>query len=69
MIDQHSHRIDQNMQEMIQAIIRDMMSKIIQQSVTIAVNMTAATIESDSTSASKYSQMIFKATSKSRANR
>jgi hypothetical protein len=69
MIDQHSDRTDQNMQEMIQAIIRDMMSEIIQQSVTTAVNVIATTVESDSTFASKHSQMIFKTTSKSRANR
>jgi hypothetical protein len=52
---------------MIQAIIREMMSKIIQQSVTTTVNVTTATAtsRSNSLSTSDYSQMISKTTSKS----
>jgi hypothetical protein len=67
MTNQHSERIDQNMQEMIQAIIREMMSKIIQQSVTTTVNITAVN-RSDS-SAADHSQIISRITSKSREER
>jgi hypothetical protein len=71
MTSQHSERSNQNMQEMIQTVIREMMSEIIQQSVAAAVNVTAATatIRSNSFSASDHSQMISKATSKSRIDR
>jgi hypothetical protein len=68
MTNQHFERIDQNMQEMIQAIIREMMSKIIQQNVATAVNVTAAN-RSDSTSVAEHSQIISKITSKSRKER
>jgi hypothetical protein len=69
MTNQHSERSDQNMQEMIQAIIREMMSEIIQQSVAATINVTAATTRSDSSSVTNHSQMISRATSKSRFDR
>ncbi len=68
MTSQHFERVDQNMQEMIQAVIREMMSKIIQQSVTAAVNITAAN-RFDSTSAAEHSQIISRITSKLREER
>jgi hypothetical protein len=66
---QHLEQVDQNMQKMIQAIIREMMSKMIQQSVTTTVNVNATTIRSNSFSASDRSQMISRTTSKSRSER
>jgi uncharacterized protein Yka (UPF0111/DUF47 family) len=69
MTNQHSERFDQNMQKMIQAIIREMMSEIIQQSVAATVNVIAATTRSNSSSVADHSQMISKATSKSRFDR
>jgi hypothetical protein len=50
MTSQHFDKMDQNMQEMIQTIIRDMMSKIIQQSIAAIVNVTEATATTRSNS-------------------
>jgi hypothetical protein len=71
MTSQHSEQVDQNMQEMIQTVIRRMMSKIIQQSVTAIVNVisTTATTRSNSLSASNHSQMTSRAISESRSDR
>jgi hypothetical protein len=69
MTSQHSKRIDQNMQEMIQIVIREMMSKIVQQSVATTVNVIATTTRSNSSSVADHSQMISKATSNSRFDR
>jgi chorismate mutase len=69
MTNQHLKQVDQNMQKKIQTVIREMMSKIIQQNVTTTMNVIATTIRSDSFSASDHSQMISKTTSKSRSER
>jgi hypothetical protein len=71
MTNQHSDRVDQNMQKMIQTIIRKMMSKIIQQSVAAIMNVISATAttRSDSFSASNHSQMTSRAISESRSDR
>jgi hypothetical protein len=69
MTSQHSKRIDQNMQEMIQIVIREMMSEIVQQSVTATMNVTATTTRSDSSSVTNHSQMISRTTSNSRFDR
>jgi hypothetical protein len=66
---QQQNRFDQNMQEMIQIVIREMMSKIIQQSVTATMNVTTASRFDSQSSATDLSQMISKATSESRSNR
>jgi replication initiation and membrane attachment protein DnaB len=69
MTSQHFERIDQNMQETIQAVIREMMSKIIQQSVAATLNVIAATTRSDSSLTSDHPQIISRATSESRIDR
>jgi DNA gyrase/topoisomerase IV subunit B len=67
---QQQNRSNQNIQNMIQTVIREMMSEIIQQSVATAMNVTAATARSDpSSSSAELSQMTSRATSESRAKR
>ncbi len=68
---QQQNRFDQNIQKLIQTVIREMMSEIIQQSVTAVVNVIAATATTrqNSLSTSNHSQMISRVTSKSRIDR
>jgi hypothetical protein len=63
---QQLNRSDQNIQKMIQVDIREMMLKIIQQSITATVNVIAATTQSNSSSIADHSQMISKTIPKSR---
>jgi hypothetical protein len=66
---QQQNRSNQNIQNMIQIVIREMMSEIIQLSVTATVNVTSTTIRSNSSLVTDHSQMISKTTSKSRIDR
>jgi hypothetical protein len=66
---QQQDRHDQNIQKIIQAMIREMMSEIIQQSVAATVNVIAIATRQNSSSATDQSQMTSKTTSKSRADR
>jgi hypothetical protein len=67
---QQQNRSNQNIQNMIQIVIREMMSKIIQQSVATTMNVIVATARSDSSfSSAELSQMISRATSKSRIDK
>jgi hypothetical protein len=69
-----SNRSDQDIQEMIQVVIRGMISKIVQQSVVAATTMNAASNSSVNRSNSSQqfmnqSQMTSRSTSESRSNR
>jgi replication initiation and membrane attachment protein DnaB len=66
---QQQNRSNQNIQNLIQAVVREMMSEIIQQSVTAAVNVIATAARSDPSSSADHSQMISRATSESRSER
>ncbi len=69
MTNQHLERFNQSIQKIIQTIIRDMMSRIIQQNVAATVNVIVATTRSNSSLSAEFSQMISRTTLKSREKR
>ncbi len=68
MTEQNQNRANEDIQDMIQTIIREMMSKIIQQNVAATTNITTAQRSNSSQQSVNQFQITLRATSESRSN-